>query len=188
MYTESGSITSVSRYFLYLVLAVLIPSQFLQLTAWFLRLITAAALAIARYQPDYDVLHLWQDPRSERARIFCGGMLFSEIVVSAPGKAEQICYSHLCYAVDPHLVPPDSRSATCSSNQTHRLQGPSPCLIGDPFPAFLARRNPGGGGTRSPRHPHTFEQPGDRCASRLQPHLRDAILLLHRRRSTVAHA
>ncbi|EIW64180.1 uncharacterized protein TRAVEDRAFT_68039 [Trametes versicolor FP-101664 SS1] len=55
--------------------------NFLQLIAWSLRLSTTAALAVAKYQPEYDVLHLWQDPRSERARIFCGAMLFSEIVI-----------------------------------------------------------------------------------------------------------
>ncbi|KAI0639514.1 Ima1 N-terminal domain-containing protein [Trametes polyzona] len=55
----------------------------LQLTAWLLRLGTATALAVTRYKPDYDIVRLWHDPRSDRARVFSAAMLFSELVILA---------------------------------------------------------------------------------------------------------
>ncbi|KAH9858081.1 Ima1 N-terminal domain-containing protein [Lenzites betulinus] len=52
----------------------------LQLAIWFLRLSTAAAIAVARYKPDYDIVRLWHDPGSDRARVFSSAMLFLEII------------------------------------------------------------------------------------------------------------
>lgn len=89
--------------------------------------------------------------------------------------------------VDSHLVAPDPESATLTSSQTHRPEGTSPRSVTDPFPSLFAIRHPGGVRTRPPRHPHLVEQPSDCSASRLQPHLRNAILLLYWRRPTVSH-
>ncbi|KAI0825020.1 Ima1 N-terminal domain-containing protein [Trametes gibbosa] len=63
----------------------------LQLIAWFLRLSTAGTLAAARYDPDYDIAHLWHHPGSDRARVFSGAMLFSEILI--------LVWSHLMLKV-----------------------------------------------------------------------------------------
>lgn len=62
---------------------------------------TAALLALSYYRPDLDALHLWNDPRSSAARIFCGAALSLEFIVSVA------CTSGLCDAnaeADPYFI------------------------------------------------------------------------------------
>ncbi|KAI0756880.1 Ima1 N-terminal domain-containing protein [Daedaleopsis nitida] len=51
------------------------------LVAWFLRLTTSALLLVPRYRPDWELVHLWDEPRSSPARIYTGAMLVVEIII-----------------------------------------------------------------------------------------------------------
>ncbi|RDX55742.1 hypothetical protein OH76DRAFT_1396081 [Lentinus brumalis] len=53
----------------------------LQLSAWIMRMITATLLALSYYRPDMGVLHLWNDPQSRAARIFCSVALSFELII-----------------------------------------------------------------------------------------------------------
>jgi len=56
--------------------------NFLQVVAWLFRCLTSLALAVSWYIPAYDKVHIWDDPRSSRARRYSSISLAIEIFVT----------------------------------------------------------------------------------------------------------
>ncbi|KAH9944286.1 Ima1 N-terminal domain-containing protein [Epithele typhae] len=52
----------------------------MQLLIWVTRLCTASALTASQYNLSFDLLHLWEEPSSRTARIYCYTMLSLEVV------------------------------------------------------------------------------------------------------------
>ncbi|KAI0361496.1 hypothetical protein OH77DRAFT_1469186 [Trametes cingulata] len=104
----------------------------LQLTAWLLRLTTTAVLATARYKPDYDLIRLWHNPRSQYARAFCGAMLFAEVVI--------VLWSHLVLKVQhpPPVRLIDSKSHLRALSATPSLPSSRDVTPAAPEPELLA--------------------------------------------------
>ncbi|KAI0932064.1 hypothetical protein AcW1_000708 [Taiwanofungus camphoratus] len=87
----------------------------LQITAWLSRSLTSLSLAMSGIRPAWDVLHLWDNPRSLRARIYCSASLVLELLVL-------IC----SYIVLQLQRPPPVRLTTNTSVGKRPLTSPTP--------------------------------------------------------------
>lgn len=135
---------------------------------------TAAALiTFSYYRPDLDLVHLWDDPNSRAARIFCTVALCLELIVSRE------CTTQLRDAdsdPDPYCIDIRLEGPTPSTSTTGRLQRSSTAAVCHSFPPILpGRHTRRRTGTRPSCLPHLVQQPSHR-GSLSEPHLRHAIL------------